>query len=465
MFRPFSTAATALPEMFRLHNVPTILDQHPDPAAHLFYLEQMRWIADNWKAFETRYRMDPARAQDFVIERLLAFEDLEQLALTRDAVDRLYQDGKLDQGKFVQTSARLNEKLGDTSAAFMEMEERERIAREAEIQRRRDEEAAEWQLVVDENTSAEGIRANLRALDTGGSASTRASSWLVIAGDKTLPPAHRMLADPGALDEAKLRLLQVLGEIGDPRSIAPVIDLTRANAENRASLGAGLRALALMPPSAATFDFASELLDEGGSPLMRQQALVYLAAVRGGRGAALARQYSAIDIEPDVRVAGLLFAARLGDRQVLPAIVELLGTIEDRSYQEVLLRALGELSTPESLSEFAENNPAYGRSESFLEIQQVVEFRSAEGDRKLELARRMIEQGHPWDRRDAMRFLVEKRHAEVLFGYLQLGHDLGLPLLKIVVYSPGAVPIYAQIRRMGYRIEETPDGLSLVRDE
>jgi len=198
---------------------------------------------------------------------------------------------------------------------------------------------------------------------------------------------------------------------------------------------------------------------------MRQQALVYLAAVRDRRGAAFSREYSAADIEPEVRVAGLFLAARLGDRQDLPVIVELLETTEDRSNREVLLRALAELSTPESLNAFAETSPSYGGAASFRDIRQLVEFRHAEGDRKLEMARRVIEKGHPWDRREAVRFLVEERHTEVLFGYLQLYPSAGLPLLKTVVYSPGGVPIFAQIRRLGYRVEETPDGLVLVRDE
>jgi hypothetical protein len=260
-------------------------------------------------------------------------------------------------------------------------------------------------------------------------------------------------------------LLLVLGEIGDSRSIRPVIDFTRTHAENRAVLGAGLRTLTLMPTSAATFEFAGELFGEGSSPLMRQQALVYLAAVRDRRGAAFAREYSAAEIEPEVRVAGLLLAARLGDRQVLPAIINLLETTEDRSYREVLVRALGELSTPDSLNAFAETSPSYGGAVSFRDIQRLVEFRHAEGDRKLELARRVIEKGHPWDRREAVRFLVEERHTEILFGYLQLYPGAGLPLLKTVVVSPGGIPIFAQIRRMGYRVEETREGLVLVRDE
>jgi len=461
----FLEASAGLDERYRLHNVPTILDQHPDPAAHAFYLDQLRWVVDNWEGFRTRFLVDPEKALGFVIKRLLVFEDPKELAMTRDAVDRLYQDGKLDEGQYIQTSTRLNEMLGDKSAVFREMEERQRIARETEIQEGREEEAAQWRLVVDENTSPEGIRNNLRSLDRGGSASKRASSWLVIAWDETLPPAHQMLADPDVSGEAKFRLLQVLAEIGDPRSIRPVIDFTRTHAENRAILGNGLRTLTLMPTSAATFEFAEELLGESGSPLMRQQALVYLAAVRDRRGAAFSREYSAADIEPEVRVAGLFLAARLGDRQDLPVIVELLETTEDRSNREVLLRALAELSTPESLNAFAETSPSYGGAASFRDIRQLVEFRHAEGDRKLEMARRVIEKGHPWDRREAVRFLVEERHTEVLFGYLQLYPSAGLPLLKTVVYSPGGVPIFAQIRRLGYRVEETPDGLVLVRDE
>ena len=62
----------------------------------------------------------------------------------------------------------------------------------------------------------------------------------MIAGADALAPAHEALADPSAPDEARIALLQVLGEIGDPRSVQPVIRFTRRNADSRTYLGAEL---------------------------------------------------------------------------------------------------------------------------------------------------------------------------------------------------------------------------------
>jgi len=94
-----------------------------------------------------------------------------------------------------------------------------------------------------------------------------------------------------------------------------------------------------------------------------------------------------------------------------------------------------------------------------------VGFRHSTGDEKIELAKQLIQSEHPWDRRDAVAFLVEGNHSEVLAEYLRLSSYFGLPLLKTVVHSPQAVQILAQIRRMGYRVEETPEGFSIVSDE
>jgi HEAT repeat protein len=457
--------AAALPEKYRLHSLPDILDAHPDPAAHAFYLDQLRWIGDNWDGFKNRFQIEPERALTFVIDRLLAYEEPEELLMTRTVLDELYQEDTLDEDQYIATSATLNASLGNESTVYRELQERRQAARDAEVEERRVHAEAEWDEMVAEKTSAEGIQAGLEALGQRGDQSRLATSWLVIAGADAVGPAHEVLADPATPDEARIALLQILGEIGDPRSVKPVIEFTRRNAGNRTYLGAGLRALALMSPSAETFEFARELLGEERTPLMKQQALVYLASVRERRGLEIARGFSKPSNEPDVRVAALLLAARLGDAEVRPAIIEMLESSDDRSYRDVLLRALAELSTPDVFEAFGEATPSLGQTASFRDMRPLVVFRHAEGEPKVEAARHLVRSGHPWDRRDAVRFLVEGGHAEVLSGYLRLGYFTGQPLLKNILHSPRGVQIFAQIRRLGYRVEETGDGLALVRDE
>ena len=160
----FLEVAAGVSDSFRLHNVPAILDARPDPAAHAFYLDQLRWIVENWEEFENRYHTKPKRALAFVIDRLLAFDEPDQLLATRNAVDGLYQEGKFDEGRYRATSVQLNDLLNDESAVYRELQERQRIAREDEARKQREEETAEWRMVVEENTSPDGIRANLRAL-------------------------------------------------------------------------------------------------------------------------------------------------------------------------------------------------------------------------------------------------------------------------------------------------------------
>ncbi len=461
----FLAASAGLPDHYRLHNVPSILDNHPNPAAHGFYLEQLEWIAANWVGFEHRFRVDAEGSLDFVLLRLMTFDEPGQLNLTRNALDELYRAGKLDERRYLASSAELNHLLGTQSAVYLEVQENRRIAREREVQVKIDQQAAEWEEVVAKNTSPDGIRANLEALGIRDGQSRLASLWLVISGAEAVSGAHVMLADPQMSDEARIALLQVLGEIGDPRSVRPMIDFTRRNADNRTYLGAGLRALALMPPSAETFNFARELLEAERTSVMKQQALIYLASVREPLGLEIARALSAPATEPDVRVAALLLAARLGDSSAQAAIVEMLQTTEDRSYTDVLLRALAELSTPEEFDAFGDTHPDLRDTQSFRDMRPLVAFRRSEGDLQLEAARDLIASGHPWDRRDAVRYLVDEGHGKVLVGYLQYGPPSGTPLLKRILNSPRGVQIFAQIRRMGYRIEETPEGIHFVEDQ
>jgi hypothetical protein len=461
----FLQAAAGLSDPDRLLHVPLVLEAHPDPAAHAFHLEQARWIADHWEELEAWHTVDPERTLWNVIERLKVFDEPAQLARTRAELDRLFISGEFDEVLFVSISESINELDGGQSAEYRKLMERRRLEREAEARQKIAEARRESLRIVDDNTTPEGIRKNLDRLGGPGSGHREAAAWLVIAGPDAVPMAHERLADPATSPEAAFRLLQVLGEIGDPRSVGPTIEFLRGDTGNRALFRAGFRALSQMPTSEETFDFASGVLADEHSTAERQAALVYLASVREVRAAATARAYSAAEVEPELRVAGLLLAARLGLEEAEPAIVEALEATEDRSNGEVLLRALGELTTPDELRALAGRFPVHWARPYLDDVLTLMEFRRAEGAHRVELARKLIEAGHPWDRREAVHSLVEDGPHDVLVGYLQLHPAMGLPLERSVVHSPAGVPILAQIRRMGYVIVETPVGFELIRDE
>lgn len=458
----FLDVAARLPIADRLLHVPAVLDVHPDPAAHGFYVEQLGWIVDHRETLRDTAGLDASKAARWTVDRLLAFDEPEQLAATRDGLDRAFAAGLLGEAQYVAASDAVNQLTGDRSPVYEQLMERRAAAREAEVERKRAAVRAESLRIVDDNTSPEGIRDNLRKLGEPGSGSREAASWLVVAGRDILPMAHERLADPASSAELRFRLMQVLGEIGDPSSAAPLIDALRRDVDNRSLVKAGFLALGLVPPSPVTFEFARELVTGDRPVAVRQAALVYLASVREPRAADIAAQYSADTVEPDLRVAALLLAARLGLGAVRSDIVDLLETTEDRGHGEVLVRALGELATPEELRALADRFPTHRDRPYFDEVLRLVEFRRAHGERRVELARRLIEAGHPWDRREAVRSLVEDGPAAVLFDYLQLHPAMGLPLERSVVYSPFGVPILAQIRRMGYAVEETDEGFRLI---
>lgn len=461
----FLEASEGIPDVYKLFTVPTILEAHPDPAAHAFHLGQLAWIVEHPNPTQVSHAIDPSRTVDGITNRLLAFDEPQQLESTRNEVDRLYQAGLIDEGRYIRTSDALNELMGTKSAVYGELMDRQRLDREAEVQRKREAQEARWLQVMDDNLSPEGIQRNLDALEHRDSGSRTAAAWLVIAGKQILPSAHPRLTDPASSGELKFSLLQVVGEIGGESSIPPVIKVIRLNSNTPGLVKAGFYALALLPTSDDARDLVDELLGSDHSMIDRQQALVYLAAVKDRKAGPFARRYSASDVEPELRIVGLLLAARLGDGSVLPTILDLLVATEDRSYREVLLRAVGELSDPESYATFSTEHPDILRAETVRKIGNLVAFRHVSGDARIELARQLIQSGHPWDRQEAVAFLVEENHADILAEYLGLSAIHGLPLLATVVHSPRAVQILAQIRRMGYRVEEIPEGFELVRDE
>ena len=121
--------------------------------------------------------------------------------------------------------------------------------------------------------------------------------------------------------------------------------------------------------------------------------------------------------------------------------------------------------TPDVFDAFGKGNPNLISPATFRELQPLAVFRHADGDRKIEAARHLVVSEFDWDRHDAVRFLVEEGNIEVLSGYLQPGPFTGQPLMKTILYWPRGVQIFAQIRRMGYRVDETPDGLAIVRHD
>jgi hypothetical protein len=460
----FIEVAQDLPPVYRILTVPEILDPSLDPAAHTYYLSLLRWFREHPDPARVSHAIDAERAVRELSEELLEFEEPAQLAASRDEIDLLFEAGLLDEPSYLAISGDLNQLDGGESAVYQELVARRRLEREAEARARMQAETAPWLQLVDDNLSKEGIQRNLDRLDRRDSGASTAAAWLVMAGDRILPLAHPELVDPAASDELLFALLQVIGEIGHPSSLAPVIQIIRRHSETPTLVKAGLQALALLPASENTRDLADDIL-EGEYPMVaRQQALVYLAAVRDPGAAEVARRYTATGIDPELRVVGLLLAARLGDERVLSDIKTMLPATEDRSLRDVLFRALGELSDPASLAAFTEKNPAVVGAESARRIGNLVGFRHSSGVTKLELAQSLVESGQPWDRQEAVAYLVEHNHGEVLASYLQLSPIRGLPVMATAVHSPTAVSVLAQIRRMGCRVEETPEGIAVVRD-
>ncbi len=160
----------------------------------------------------------------------------------------------------------------------------------------------------------------------------------------------------------------------------------------------------------------------------------------------------------------LFLAARLGDEQALPSIVEMLEGDRDRSREEVLLRALAELTTPDRFRALVPLRSGRQESAAYRTALKLSEFRTAAGVDKTTLAVELIKTGERRDCREAARYLLEQDQLAVLEDMLNVYPAVVYPLHAVIMSSSVAQIILVEGRRLGFEIEETPEGFRLVED-
>ena len=305
---------------------------------------------------------------------------------------------------------------------------------------------------VDEHAERQKeIAADIAALSGSGSRRARASLRLLERAPDSLPAMHRALLVPDTKPRDRSRLIALVQDLGNPRSVEVIIKTAKANPEQPGLRRDALRALAELPPSPASFEFATRVLEDPGANVqVQRQALLYFAKHRDPRGAQWAKHF-ADDDDANMRIVTLYLAASLEDPQALQPIATLLQEQPRHSARYALLLGLADLT---DLAEFEKLTKDQPKDKEYESVLHLASLRVAQGKERVTLALQMLNSHFPNERRIAMDALLKANVVSEL-----------APLLK----QWGRVPpqaratIAAGLYRGGYQIVERDRSLGIER--
>lgn len=465
----FLQMVTKLDEGSQLFNVPDILAQHPQPEAYAYLLSMLELVLRTTDvprgktiiADKKSYRRLLSNTYAHIFNLVMQYDAPQELARTRQHIDHLYYLGILPERRYVTASERINTILGDQSPQYVAYRQ-EQDARRAEDTRRKQQQYFDELRAKDhvgKYASPDTIKHKIQALSESGNVKQIARQ-LIVAGPAILPYAHAALAEPASSLRTKIRLLEILGVIGDTRSVLPVIAVARSEPRLYRNV---LLALSKIPQTAESFDFASQQLTQHQDPMRQSSALMYVALHRDRRARAWAVQYASPDTHPDVGAAALYLAASLGEQGAKSLILEMLRTPQKRSRHSLMLRALAELAGVDEFKTLTTQLAINQNEQDYRNLLRYVEFRQATGDDKIAPAEAMLVSRDLFYPTRAARYLIMQKRMDVLAKYLTGVMVYHLPLDLAVMQSSRAAMIVAEARRMGYRIEETAEGLRLIK--
>lgn len=444
-----------------------IAARHPSEISVDFLLAELRLSASVGTEAEQLIGTDDTKA---LLNTLVAFASPEYQNRVRDGLDDLFNDHGLAESDYVSASTRLNRALGNETPFYVAFRAGQAQQRAVEQQVRREASEgegrramqAEFAAELARQSSAEGIAANIASLATGSGRANRAAQWLIIVGEGALPQLHEALAAGSTNDRQRFQIMSVLGEIGSPGSIAPLI-MSAESGEDTGFYRPALFALALIPPTDESIAFANAQLTAGVAERRQVAGLVYLAQIRHAPSADLVARFTDDALTPGLRSTGLYLGARLGVPGTFAAIEAALQQATERSEFEFLLTSLGEAAT--SAEEFTRVASSAGFTDGSFSYRQELTycaFLTAAGDRKVELAFEVLGDGGMWQRREAIRYLLET-DPQGTVDRLTGGMGQFLPINKLLRLSSALQLLYSESRRMGYQLEQTDEGYVLTR--
>jgi len=449
----------------RYLTVPVILKKYPHPEGHRYLLSLLDEIVLKKGELKPLFGMDFQGSFNWMFDILLAFDKPEYLFATRRRIDRFYEEKRLDEALYVSASKRLNSLIGNESPLYAALrkqkEEQERERKRQRAIQEREAYRAPYEEQIAKNLSAEGIKKNVKQLSSGGSAAKRAATWLVLAGPDALPYLHAALLDSSSTARSKLKIISILRVIGDESSVQPILKTMLAD-PNFVHKDVFL-SLSHMPVTDEVFSFVEQQLIKNNSNKVKQSALVYFAQEKESRAKKWIDYYSDAT-DPELRLAALYLAARLHDERAKDSIIALLMNSPDRSVQGLLLRSLAELAPPDEFEETLKKSGISRTGEEYYQALWLSEYRNATSAEKAVAAQRLLQSEYLWDRREAVRYLIEQNRVDILQPFLLVDARVELPYMIEVQGSHVGQLIVLEAKKMGYLIEDTDESISLSKE-
>ena len=296
------------------------------------------------------------------------------------------------------------------------------------------------------------IAADIAVLSGSGSRRTRAALRLLERAPESLPSLHRAVLSSDTHARDRGRLIALLLDLGDPRSVDVLLRAVQAHPQDNGLRISALRALGELPQTRASFEFATRTLgDTEETARVRRQALMYLAMQREERGREWAERFRN-DGDLDMRATALYLAASLGDTTALEPITTLLREQPRASIRYGLLLAVAELVNP---AEFVRRGgPARQHDDEYDSALRIAVLRAARPEERAALARKMLESQFPNERRIAMRALLESNALNELTSLLEQWW---------MVPAHMRASVAAELYRGGYHLVEKDRRLEIER--
>jgi HEAT repeat protein len=276
----------------------------------------------------------------------------------------------------------------------------------------------------------------------------RAGPRLIDRGPEALPAIHAALISTEVEPRYAVRLLQVMGSIGEKSSVPIVLELLKKDKKSPLRRDA-LLILALLPvteeSAALIIDIATDVNEKWYT---RRMAFTWFGFHRDARGRPYAEALLT-DSDPEKLTAGLFVLARLGDKSVLEPIRQLLAAGPPANSRDALMLALAEITTPEEFECWAPSSLSW--SSGYKESMLYTRYLAARTQEKIPLCLEMLRSRTPGHRELAVRYLLENGHASDLRPHAALDLE-----------APGrAALIRNEIRKAGWRIIDTDDEFNI----
>jgi HEAT repeat protein len=288
------------------------------------------------------------------------------------------------------------------------------------------------------------VAEDIAALENFRGAARHAGPRLIERGPEILPELHAALLVPDAPAPQLIQLLQVLGGIGDARSVEPVVRFAEQYPERRMLKDVFL-VLAMLPQTEASDAFAVRVAENADETwYVRRMIFTYFGMHRDPRGLEWAE--ALLDHrDPERRAAALFLLARLGQDRARDPIAQMLKEGAPPNARGALLLALAELVGP---SEFEALAPtALSWSDEYRDSLRYTKYRTTSGAERATVCREMLRAELPGHMGLAVRCLLEQGLAHELHPYVAL--DLEVPGRPALLKS--------ELRRAGYRVIDTED--------